>query len=69
MEKIAHFCLLLCVTSVSPAEAVRVEPTPEPSTLPVSPADQQNKVMLAAVTQFLQSAEGLDVSEVNLKHT
>ncbi|XP_026799087.3 SR-related and CTD-associated factor 4b isoform X1 [Pangasianodon hypophthalmus] len=50
----------------SPAEAVCVQPTPEPSTLPVSQnaADQQNNVTLAAVAQFLQSAQGLDLQQI-----
>ncbi|KAF4085742.1 hypothetical protein AMELA_G00098820 [Ameiurus melas] len=50
----------------SPAEAVCVQPTPEPSTLPgpQNPADQQNNVTLAAVAQFLQSAQGLDLQQI-----
>ncbi|KAG7322029.1 hypothetical protein KOW79_014887 [Hemibagrus wyckioides] len=50
----------------SPAEAVCVQPTPGLSTLPVSqsPADQQNSVTLAAVAQFLQSAQGLDLQQI-----
>lgn len=55
----------MCVFAGSPAEAVCVQPTPGLSTLPVSqsPAD----VTLAAVAQFLQSAQGLNVSEVYLR--
>ncbi|XP_053503027.1 SR-related and CTD-associated factor 4b [Ictalurus furcatus] len=50
----------------SPAEAVCVQPTPEPSTLPgpQNPVDQQNNVTLAAVAQFLQSAQGLDLQQI-----
>ncbi|MCJ8739813.1 hypothetical protein PDJAM_G00051510 [Pangasius djambal] len=50
----------------SPAEAVCVQSTPEPSTLPVSQnaADQQNNVTLTAVAQFLQSAQGLDLQQI-----
>ncbi|XP_053363699.1 SR-related and CTD-associated factor 4b [Clarias gariepinus] len=53
----------------SPAEAaLSARPTPEPasSSLPVSqnPADLQNNVTLATVTQFLQSTPGLDLQKI-----
>ncbi|XP_026994563.2 SR-related and CTD-associated factor 4b isoform X1 [Tachysurus fulvidraco] len=49
------------------AEAVCVQPTPEPSTLPASqrsPEDQQNSMTLTAVAQFLQSAQGLNLQQI-----
>ncbi|KAI5086918.1 splicing factor, arginine/serine-rich 15 isoform X2, partial [Silurus meridionalis] len=50
----------------SPAGAECVQPTPELPTTPVpqNPADQQNDVTLAAVTQFLQSTQGLDLQQI-----
>ncbi|KAI5625433.1 splicing factor, arginine/serine-rich 15 isoform X1 [Silurus asotus] len=50
----------------SPAGAECVQHIPEPPTTPVpqNPADQQNDVTLAAVTQFLQSTQGLDLQQI-----